>query len=262
MYWCPDISLTRGFNQLIKDHKITNENFKTSAAAAANAFKDLQYYLESDLSQHTNEQGYACGGEAFQLMMRYGHFLELNLDDYVRYAEDQIVQADAYLNNHAKDFGSPSPTEALGRLAEIHPTVDKYYLRFGNYGRSAGNWPIKKQLVTWPDFPIQYVPQPLWARDALPIYISCPTGHPLLSTVPRCTIILYRPLTHHAADKQKQMLRSVNDSVIKTNHVVHHGSIGHHVQNWNAYRSASRIGQVAGTDCASRLAMFCFRFNG
>jgi uncharacterized protein (DUF885 family) len=53
------------------------------------------------------------------------------------------------------------------------------------------------------------------------------------------------------------MLRSVNDSVIKTNHVIHHGSIGHHVQNWNAHRSASRIGRMAATDCASRLAMFC-----
>jgi uncharacterized protein (DUF885 family) len=53
------------------------------------------------------------------------------------------------------------------------------------------------------------------------------------------------------------MLRSINDSVIKSNHVIHHGSIGHHVQNWNAHRSPSRIGQMAATDCASRLAMFC-----
>jgi uncharacterized protein (DUF885 family) len=53
------------------------------------------------------------------------------------------------------------------------------------------------------------------------------------------------------------MLRSVNDSVIKSNHVIHHGSIGHHVQNWKAHRSASRIGRMAATDCASRLAMFC-----
>ena len=56
----------QGVNQLIKDHKITDENFKTSAATAANAFKDFQSYLESDISQHANEQGYACGGEAFQ----------------------------------------------------------------------------------------------------------------------------------------------------------------------------------------------------
>ncbi|MDQ2744715.1 MAG: DUF885 domain-containing protein, partial [Chloroflexota bacterium] len=50
---------------------------------------------------------------------------------------------------------------------------------------------------------------------------------------------------------------ATNDSVIKLNHVVHHGGMGHHVQNWHAYRSPSRIGQVAAVDCASRIAMPC-----
>jgi uncharacterized protein (DUF885 family) len=58
-------------------------------------------------------------------------------------------------------------------------------------------------------------------------------------------------------DEQENLLRSTNDSVIKLNHVVHHGSLGHHIQNWHAYRSKSRLGQVAAVDCASRIAMFC-----
>jgi len=45
--------------------------------------------------------------------------------------------------------------------------------------------------------------------------------------------------------------------VIKLNHVVHHGALGHHVQNWHAFRAESRIGRMAGVDCASRIAMFC-----
>jgi uncharacterized protein (DUF885 family) len=44
--------------------------------------------------------------------------------------------------------------------------------------------------------------------------------------------------------------------VIKTNHVIHHGGLGHHVQNWHAARAASRIGQIAAVDCASRIAFF------
>ena len=57
---------------------------------------------------------------------------------------------------------------------------------------------------------------------------------------------------------QESLLRSTNDSVIKLNYVVHPGGLGHHLQNWYAYnRSASRIGQVAAVDCASRLGMFC-----
>jgi uncharacterized protein (DUF885 family) len=49
----------------------------------------------------------------------------------------------------------------------------------------------------------------------------------------------------------------VNDAAITLNHVVHHGGLGHHVQNWHAFRAASRVGQIAGVDCASRIAMFC-----
>jgi uncharacterized protein (DUF885 family) len=53
------------------------------------------------------------------------------------------------------------------------------------------------------------------------------------------------------------LLRANNDSVIKLNHVIHHGGVGHHVQNWHAFRAASRIGRMAAVDCASRIAMFC-----
>ena len=45
--------------------------------------------------------------------------------------------------------------------------------------------------------------------------------------------------------------------MIKLNHVIHHGGLGHHVQNWYARRAASRTGQIAAVDCASRIALFC-----
>ena len=51
-------------------------------------------------------------------------------------------------------------------------------------------------------------------------------------------------------------MTAANDSTILLNHVVHHGGLGHHVQNAHAYASASRIGQVAAVDAASRIAMF------
>ncbi len=58
------------------------------------------------------------------------------------------------------------------------------------------------------------------------------------------------------ADEQRRRLRATNRSVIKLNHVVHHGAIGHHVQNYHAYHGASEIGRVAAVDCASRIGMF------
>jgi uncharacterized protein (DUF885 family) len=59
------------------------------------------------------------------------------------------------------------------------------------------------------------------------------------------------------ADEQLRRLRATNTSVIKLNHVVHHGAIGHHVQNYYAYAGESEIGRVAAVDCASRIGMFC-----
>jgi uncharacterized protein (DUF885 family) len=51
--------------------------------------------------------------------------------------------------------------------------------------------------------------------------------------------------------------RGADDATIKLNHVVHHGSFGHHVQNWHAARAASRVGRIAAVDCAARIAMLC-----
>ncbi len=247
----------QGIDQLIQDDQITDINFKKAAAIASGAFREYQAFLENDLRQNVTHD-YACGEEAYQLMMRYGHFIDIDLDDYVAYAEQQIAEAGAYLNAHASDFGVETAAEALSKLADIHPTVDQYYQRFGELWQACRELAEKKQLVSWPEFPIEYVPQPVWARAAAPHLYFLPY---------RCPAAFNRPAVHHylvppidpsmPAEKQEKMLRMVNDSVIKSNHVIHHGSIGHHIQNWNAYRSASRIGQMAAVDCASRLAMFC-----
>jgi uncharacterized protein (DUF885 family) len=59
-----------------------------------------------------------------------------------------------------------------------------------------------------------------------------------------------------APEEQERRLRAANTSVIKLNHVVHHGAIGHHVQNYYAYTGESEIGRVAAVDCANRIGMF------
>ncbi len=115
-----------------------------------------------------------------------------------------------------------------------------------------------KQLLTWPDFPIEYVPQPLWAREAAPYLYFLFYRAPAAYNRPPVHRYLITPIEKTMPKAQQQkLLRANNDSVIKLNHVVHHGGIGHHVQNWNAYRSPSRIGRVAAVDTASRIAMFC-----
>ena len=58
-----------------------------------------------------------------------------------------------------------------------------------------------------------------------------------------------------SGDDREAYLRSQNIATIKSTHIVHHGSIGHHTQNTRARQAAVRLGQIAGTDCASGIAM-------
>jgi uncharacterized protein (DUF885 family) len=103
--------------------------------------------------------------------------------------------------------------------------------------------------VTWPDWPIRYVPYPAWTRDAAPhlYYLHYRSPAP------------YDPYdVHDYVVPAAPDLRAWNRSAIRLNHVVHHGGVGHHVQNWHAYhRAPTRVGQVAAVDCASRIGMLC-----
>jgi uncharacterized protein (DUF885 family) len=137
------------------------------------------------------------------------------------------------------------------RLARAHPPASGYLATFDAMWRDCRGVVESEDLCPWPDFPIQYRAMPDWARTAAPylyfLYYRSPSPFDHLPVVDY--------LVPPASDEQG--LRATNNSVIKQNHVVHHGGIGHHVQNYFAYRSNSAIGQVAAVDCATRIGMFC-----
>ncbi|HET6781174.1 MAG TPA: DUF885 family protein, partial [bacterium] len=113
-------------------------------------------------------------------------------------------------------------------------------------------------LVTWPDYPLRYVPQPSWARDAAPyLYFLFYRAPAAFDDLPVVDYLVTPVEPEMDPEEQTRRLRATNESVIKLNHVIHHGGLGHHIQNWHAYRTASRVGQIAAVDCASRIAMFC-----
>jgi uncharacterized protein (DUF885 family) len=101
------------------------------------------------------------------------------------------------------------------------------------------------------------VPRPQWCRAAAPDLYFLFYRSPAAVHRPPVHDYLVAPLDDGLTDAGAEaFLRANNDSVIKLNHVVHHGGVGHHVQNWHAFRAESRIGRVAAVDCASRIAMF------
>jgi len=249
--------LRQGVGLLIQEEALENPRFSRVASNAAVAFEDFLSFLENELSAHPS-QDYACGEQVFDLLMRQGHFIDLDQETIVAYAEQELEAAQAYLIDHAGDFRASTPDEALAQLADLHPTVQNYQARYTELWEAARATSQAHNLLTWPDFPIRYVPQPKWARQAAPYLYFLFYRAPAAFNRPSIHDYLITPIDDSLPPaEQEKLLRLTNDSTIKLNHVVHHGGIGHHIQNWHAYRCQSRVGQVAAVDCASRIAMFC-----
>ena len=249
--------LTEGVEQLATTLKIDSNGFKKAAEKAATAFAEFRTYLKTELRSHVSEE-YSCGEEALDLYLHQGHFLDLNADEIAEYAEEQMAKAEQYLAEHAADFGVESRSKALAGLADIHPTVDQYYPRYMELWDQVRETVEVNELLTWPDIHIRYVPRPGWAQKAAPNLYFLFYRSPSVFNRKDMHDYLVTPIdSTMALSEQERLLRGTNDSTIKLNHVVHHGSIGHHVQNYYVSRAESRIGQVAAVDCASRIAMFC-----
>lgn len=233
------------------------EQLRTSADRAALAFAGFEAWLRTELLPHPSED-YACGVDMLQTILQRAHCVTISLSRLELHAVDHIESARSYLQAHAADFGASTPAEALAQLRTLHPPVDRYYSAYRDVAESARRIALDHQLLTWPDFPIEFVPQPDWARAAAPslYFLFYRSPAPFDHVLP--VRYLVTPIEPEMSEcEQQARLRATNDSVIKLNHVVHHGGIGHHVQNWHAPRAASRIGQMAATDGASRIAMLC-----
>jgi hypothetical protein len=250
--------LTRGVEDLLAGTQETPSSqrgppgFREAARAAAGAFGEYKRYLETDLSRHPSDH-HSCGEEAFSLYMREGHFLDRSPEEILAYARDQLAEAAARVAEHP----GFTPDDLAG-LAGLHPTVEGYYGAYQETWDAVRRRAEEQDLLTWPEFPIRFVPRPSWSREAAPDLYFLFYRSPAAFHRPPIHDYLVTPIdASMPPERQEELLRANNDSVIKLNHVIHHGSIGHHVQNWHAFRSPSRIGQVAAVDCASRIAMFC-----
>jgi len=248
--------LHTGVDQLIHEHGELGWQLWPAADRAAAAVADFASYLRGRRRDDTG--GYACGAEALDLLLRRGHFLAQSADEIARYAEDQLAESAAYLEEHARDFGAHTWQDALAQLADIHPTTTGYYARYAELWHPCRAAAVERDLLTWPDYPIRYVARPGWARAAAPhLYFLFYHSPAPFDNLPEVEYLVAPVEPGMPADEQQRLLRANNDSVIKLNHVVHHGAIGHHVQNWFAYhRAPTRIGKIAAVDCACRLGMF------
>ena len=239
--------------QLDRDSGVDARGLVAAAERAATAFAEHRARLESDLLSRPSE-GWACGPEALDLILREGHFLQAAAPEIARYAEDRLEDAEAHLAEHAVDFAAITPADVLRRLANRHPSTEEYYGRYWEVWDDVRRASEEKALLTWPDLPIRYLPLPAWARAVAP-HLRFPVYRDP-AALGRAYVhdYLVEPLPDGDVDG---FLRAHNDSMIKVNHVIRHGGLGHHVRSWHALGAESRIGRMAAVDCASRIAMHC-----
>lgn len=249
--------LELGLDLFLQANHLSEEWLRAERTRANIAIRAFQHYLETALRHQATEK-YACGAEAFDRLLKHGHFLDQDASEIAAIAREQMRISTAYLSEHAQEFGANNFKAALAQLTTIHPPVEQYYARYAELWYACRTASNEHQLLTWPDYPIAYVPRPVWVRAAAAhlyfLFYHSPAPFDHLPSVEYLVTPIEPAM---AAEEQTRLLRANNDSVIKLNHVVHHGALGHHVQNWHAFRAQSRVGQVAAVDCSSRIALFC-----
>jgi hypothetical protein len=237
--WCHE-------QHLDSSHTETLADAGREALAGVAAFRS---WLESRADAPPRQSG--CGPEFYDLLLLRGHWDTRSRQDLLAEALERFEGADARLQEMATALDPGGWPSVADRLAQRHPTMDGYLDAFQSTWDACRRRAVEWDVVTWPDFPIRYVSIPAWAKEAAPHLYFLNYRSPAPEDPPHTVDYLV------PAVADERQLRSANDSVIKLNHVVHHGALGHHVQNFNAYRGASRVGRVAAVDCASRIGMFC-----
>jgi hypothetical protein len=252
------VLFSRGFDEWLpletlepRDH----ERVRRAANQAVSAFSQCDSWLATVAP--AAPEACSAGESLFNVLLQRGHFCAESADELLRQALEELRPAQAKLAALAK-AAAGSMSAAQEALSNDHPTVEDYYAAFDRVWEACRALALEHDLVTWPNWPIRYVPIPHWAQAAAPqlywlFYRSPSVRDPY--TVHDYLVTQVDP--DMSPDDQMRRLRATNNSVIKLNHVVHHGALGHHVQNWHAtHRSRSKIGQVAAIDCASRIGMF------
>jgi uncharacterized protein (DUF885 family) len=244
-----------GIEQLAADHGVEDPEFVESGTVAAGSFAEFREAIER---ADTVADGHACGRGPLERILSEGHHFDRSIQELVDGAWEELERCENYLEEHATEFDAETPEEALGLLADRHPSAEDYYEQYREVWEECRSTAEGADVLTWPEYPVEFVPRPEWcreaARDLYFLFYRSPAAFDDVTPVE----YLVEPVEPEMDDDEtRERLRRNNDSQIKLNHVAHHAATGHHVQNWNAYNNAdSRIGRVAATDCASRIAFY------
>jgi hypothetical protein len=199
----------------------------------------------------------SIGEEAYEVLLRRGHFFAEDAASLLQRVQDAMPEARERFESLA--IAAAGSVDALAdALADDHPTTGDYLAAFAHKWEQCREFAVDHDLVEWGDWPLRYVPIPDWAADAAPqlYFLFYRSPSPLEARDEHQYYVT--PVNASLPELERERrLRLWNHSAITLNHVVHHGGLGHHVQNWHATnKSTSKIGTIAAVDCASRIGLF------
>ncbi len=226
-----------------------------AAASARRAFAEAAVWLTSRTPAPDSE--YSAGEALFTTLLTRGHYCTETPQQLLSRALTELPLEQQRLDEmSASAAGTWDAVQAA--LAVDHPTTAAYYGTFQRRWDDCHRIATAANVVTWQEWPIRYVPIPPWAQEFAPqlywLFYRSPAPFDPYDVYDYVVTPIDDGMP---VEEQERKLRAWNHSTITLNHVVHHGAVGHHVQNWHSrHRASSRIGRIAATDCASRIAMF------
>jgi uncharacterized protein (DUF885 family) len=241
-------ALIRLLEQGLKLHPVWSDKLETLVLEAKTAIQAFAASLE-----HHADADPACGEAFLGFLMREAHGLPfspaqaeaLALEGFET-ARTEMIRMAAALNPN-QDWKTQ-----LGALEQLHPKLEEVIPTYQHLQNQALESADTTGLVSpAQDYGLNFQTLPEWAQPVAGdlyflFYRSPALGHASGGSV----YWVFPPSSDVNA-----YLKAQNNATIKITHVVHHGSIGHHTQNTRARGSSVKLGQIAGTDCASGIAM-------
>jgi Bacterial protein of unknown function (DUF885) len=241
-------SLIRLLEQGLRLHPFWSDTLESSVLEAQASVQGFAASLE-----HHADADSRCGDAHLEFLMREAHGLPFSPAEAEALALEGFENTRVELKRIAAVLDPNRDwREQISALELEHPTLENVIPTYEDLQSRALELADSTGLVTpAKDYGLNFQTLPDWARAvAGDLYFLFYRSPGLGRASSGSTYWVFPP-----GPDVDAYSRSQNFSTIKITHVVHHGSIGHHTQNARARGSSVKLGQVAGTDCASGIAM-------
>jgi hypothetical protein len=249
--------VVRGIGQWCDAHQRTDAQrieVQRGVESATAAIARCTHWLSSLAG--TDTAPVTPGRAHFEAVVRDGHAMDEPITVLRAEAAEELASARATLDALIRGGGTGATWVDVQRQLEAEAvTADRYLDRY------AEEWDrcvvVSERVIPMPrsSFDVTFMPIPGWAREAQPALYYLFYRSPSPWRWPSRYRYQVPPIDHLAGDALHERLRQWNLSQIRLNHVVHHGGLGHHRQNWANARARGPMARLAAVDGACRLAL-------